>query len=321
MAHPCPTCGKVMATAGGLDLHLDRAHRGPGPGAPPPAGPPGLPPALAVANRVGTTLVLTGLFLFLFAAYQLWGTDLVTRWHQRGLKGDVPAAARAVTARSALPAPEGGSVAVLWIPRIGLEVAVVEGVGVADLKRGPGHYPGTPLPGSAGNAAIAGHRTTYGAPFSRLDELAPGDPVLVSTRVGTARYEVAGSQVVHPSRSEVLAPMGDDRLTLTTCHPRFSAAQRLVVVARLVTPAAPPAPPPTVTEAAPARTRAGLSGDAAGAGPTVAYGGAAAAGLVATRLWARRRRSRRPWVVAAPGLALLLLLFFENFDRLLPGNI
>ena len=316
MGFACPTCGKVMATEGGLEVHLGRAHRGPGAE----VGPFRLPRALVVAQRVGTALVGTGLFLFLFASYQLWGTDLVTDWHQRSLKGDDRPPLAAATGPG-LPVPAGDSVAVLWIPRIDLELGVVEGVGVADLKRGPGHYPGTPLPGEPGNAAIAGHRTTYGAPFSRLDELVPGDAILLSTRAGTSRYEVSDTLVVRPSQREVLAPTPDSRLTLTTCHPRYSAAQRLIVVARLVTatpslaPPVPAAPPPVTAPAA------GLSGAGAAAWPTLGYGTGLAVALLATWGWARRRGSRRPWVLAAPGLAVLLLLFFENFDRLLPGNI
>ncbi|HEX5366807.1 MAG TPA: sortase, partial [Acidimicrobiales bacterium] len=83
------------------------------------------------------------------------------------------------------PSPAAGdAVARLRIPRIGVDKVVVEGVQVDDLKRGPGHYPDSPLPGQPGNAAIAGHRTTYGAPFFRLNELDPGDPILVTTRQG-----------------------------------------------------------------------------------------------------------------------------------------
>lgn len=121
------------------------------------------------------------------------------------------------------------------IPRIGVDKIVVEGVGTEDLKRGPGHYPGTPLPGQLGNAAIAGHRTTYGAPFGDLDELVEGDAIIVETLAGSFRYLVETSIVVSPDQTEVLDPTPTAHLTLTTCHPRFSARQRLVVRAALDT--------------------------------------------------------------------------------------
>lgn len=138
------------------------------------------------------------------------------------------------------PPPEGGdAVAQLRIPAIGLDKVVVEGVGTNALKKGPGHYPGTPLPGQPGNAAIAAHRTTYGAPFFDLDELEENDLVYVTTAQGAFQYIVTESLIVQPSDVWVLNDTDDDRLTLTTCHPRYSARERLVVVAELIGRAAP----------------------------------------------------------------------------------
>src|SRR5207245_6036160 len=105
------------------------------------------------------------------------------------------------------------------------------------------------LPGQPGNAAIAGHRTTYGAPLYNLNELGRGDPIFITTPQGTFRYDVGRSLVVAPSDVSVIAATPANQLTLTTCTPRFSAAQRLIVQASLVgtpapaAPAAPPAPP------------------------------------------------------------------------------
>lgn len=141
--------------------------------------------------------------------------------------------------------PEPGEALVrLTIPAIGLDETVVEGVGVEDLRKGPGHYSSTPLPGQEGNAAIAGHRTTYGAPFHDLDKLAPGDEIIVQTIQGTFTYEVIaqeapdgtqrGHVIVAPSATEVLRDFGDNRLTLTACHPKYSARQRIIVHAELV---------------------------------------------------------------------------------------
>ncbi|MEA3216359.1 MAG: sortase, partial [Acidimicrobiia bacterium] len=129
----------------------------------------------------------------------------------------------------------GEAMAVIHIPKIKVERRVVEGTEVDDLRKGPGHYPGTPLPGQTGNAAIAGHRTTYGAPFNRIDELAPGDEISIQTVQGTAVYQVdTPPVVVSPTQVEVLRDFGDSRLTLTSCHPKLSAAQRMVVTAKLV---------------------------------------------------------------------------------------
>jgi sortase A len=125
-------------------------------------------------------------------------------------------------------------VAILRIPVLGLEKAVVEGVSSRELAQGPGHYPDTPLPGQAGNAAIAGHRTTYGAPFNHLDGLHAGDDIWVTTLQGQFHYEVVDSRVVNPHDISLLGPTTDNRLTLTTCHPEYSASERYVVIAELV---------------------------------------------------------------------------------------
>ena len=113
-----------------------------------------------------------------------------------------------------------------------------EGTSVDDLKSGPGHYESTPLPGEPGNAAIAGHRTTYGKPFYRLDELQKGDSIFVATGLGVFRYQVIDMQVVSPKNTTVLDEIpGRNTLTLTTCHPKFSAAKRLIVTSELTGPA------------------------------------------------------------------------------------
>jgi len=215
-------------------------------------------------------------------------------------------------------------VAILKIPKLGLEKAVIEGVGVPELKKGPGHYPNTPMPGQPGNASIAGHRTTYGAPFFKLDELVQGDQILVTTRQGRFRYDVRESKVVRPDENSVLDNTGDDRLTLTTCNPRYSAAQRLIVVAALQGEAAEP-PPEPVKAPAPSRSledveRAGLSGQGAADGPVFFWGAVAAAVFLCMWL-AGRRWSRWPaYLLGTPVFLVALFLFFENFSRLLPPN-
>ncbi|MBN2114073.1 MAG: class E sortase [Acidimicrobiia bacterium] len=132
------------------------------------------------------------------------------------------------------PPPEGGPVGRIVIPAAGVDWTVVEGVSAADLRRGAGHMPATALPGQPGNAVISGHRTTYGAPFHHLDRVAPGDLITVTTVTGTHAYQVVHVMVVRPSEVWVTEQWQGSWLTLTTCHPRFSARQRLVVVARLI---------------------------------------------------------------------------------------
>lgn len=135
---------------------------------------------------------------------------------------------------SEAPPAEGEALGRIRIPAAGIDWTVVEGVSPADLRRGAGHMPGTALPGQPGNAVISGHRTTYGAPFYHLDRVAPGDLIVVTTVAGTHAYQVVQSIVVQPTETWVTGQWEGAWLTLTTCHPRLSSRQRLVVTARLV---------------------------------------------------------------------------------------
>ncbi|MCZ7534298.1 MAG: sortase [Acidimicrobiia bacterium] len=120
------------------------------------------------------------------------------------------------------------------IPRLAGGWAVVEGVSRKTLRAGAGHMPSTPLPGQPGNSVISGHRTTYGAPFHELDMLKPGDLIEVETALGVHTYRVTGSEIVSPRDLWVTEDRGGATLTLTTCHPKFSSRQRLVVFAELI---------------------------------------------------------------------------------------
>lgn len=129
----------------------------------------------------------------------------------------------------------GDSLTRIKIPRLEVDVVVVEGTTASALRAGAGHYPSTPLPCEVGNVAIAGHRTTYGRPFHDLDLLEPGDRVVLETPVGSCTYETEGTSIVAPTATEVVANTPDEaRLTLTTCHPKGSARQRLVLTATMV---------------------------------------------------------------------------------------
>ena len=138
-------------------------------------------------------------------------------------------AARALDRRARPGRPVGR----LEMPSIGVEDVFVAGTDGASLRKGPGHYPDTPLPGARGTVAIAGHRTTYGAPFRRIDRLRRGQRIRVVMPYGTFTYRVERSQIVAPTATWVTRRVGFDRLVLTACHPLYSAAQRIVVFARL----------------------------------------------------------------------------------------
>jgi sortase A len=116
---------------------------------------------------------------------------------------------------------------------IGLDEVVVHGTEGATLRSGPGHYPDTPLPGARGTVAIAGHRSTYGAPFRDVDELAPGDRIELRMPYGRFTYRVERTRIVAPAAIWVTRRVAYDRLVLTACHPLYSAAERIVVFARL----------------------------------------------------------------------------------------
>jgi sortase A len=118
------------------------------------------------------------------------------------------------------------------MPTLGLSYTIVEGVSASALRKGPGHYPDTQLPGERGTVAVAGHRTTYLAPFRRVDELGPGDRILLQMPYGEFSYRVEKTRIVAPTATEVTLRVGYDRLVLTACHPLYSAAQRIVVFAR-----------------------------------------------------------------------------------------
>jgi sortase A len=131
-------------------------------------------------------------------------------------------------------AEDGEPLGRVRIPRIGLSTVFVAGTNPSDLRKGPGHYPYTPLPGVKGTVAIAGHRTTYGAPFRKVDKLRPRDTIELRMPYGTFTYRVERTQIVPPTATWVTRRVRHDRLVLSACHPLYSAAKRIIVFARLV---------------------------------------------------------------------------------------
>lgn len=136
--------------------------------------------------------------------------------------------ARSLRARAGVGQPVGR----IEIPKINARYVVVEGTDPASLRKGPGHYPYTPFPGMAGTVAIAGHRTTYLAPFNKIDQLRKGDLIRLTMPYATVSYKVERTRIVLPTATWITNPVGYKRLVLSACHPKFSAARRIVVFAR-----------------------------------------------------------------------------------------
>ena len=239
------------------------------------AAPPRRPRSFLALRIVGWSLVVAGAVVALYIVHALFfsdlGTDrtqgaLIERWEAEvgALDLDDPDDDFALEPDDSAPETGGdsdaddegsgetqlnldGAIAVIAFHRPGQDerpvnpdpLAVVDGVSVSDLQRGPGHYPGSAMPGEDGNFAVAGHRVTYGRPFFDLDEIRAGDEVRVWDRDGDHFvYEVTGTEVVGPRDSWVLDSdpqgTGEPTLTLTTCNPRFSLRERLIMFAELV---------------------------------------------------------------------------------------
>jgi sortase A len=128
---------------------------------------------------------------------------------------------------------EGHAIGRIKIDRIGLDMVVVQGTDTSSLQKGPGHYPSAPLPGQPGTVAIAGHRTTYLAPFRHIDEIRPGDQIRVEMPYAAFTYVMQRHEIVDPTDVGILNPVGYDQLVLTACHPPYSASHRYAVFAKL----------------------------------------------------------------------------------------
>jgi sortase A len=128
----------------------------------------------------------------------------------------------------------GDAVGRIRIPRIGASFVVVKGTDAASLRKGPGVYDDAPFPGAPGTVAIAGHRTTYLAPFRHIDKLRPGDEISVEMPYGRFFYRVQQRKIVAPTDVSVVKRVAYDRLVLSACHPLYSASQRIIVFARFV---------------------------------------------------------------------------------------
>lgn len=296
------------------------------------------------ASITGKILIGAGILVLLFTAYQIWGTSIQESHTQDALRSTLISETNSQEVRHALAeaaalnklptgpprtAPrtgdpgEGEPVGDIRIPVIGVSQVVVEGTNTPDLRKGPGHYIGTPLPGQVGNASIAGHRTTYGHPFYNLDGVKVGDPIVLTTLQGIFVYDTTKSFVVSPSDTTVIKNAFADMLTLTTCNPRFSASTRLVVQARLAHSQLFPNKglPVGRLNADP------KSGDLAGNSnveltQTLFWGFLVLVllGSILFTAWRFRRQRWMIWGVGTLGMLLLLWFFFGAISPLLPAS-
>jgi sortase A len=217
---------------------------------------------------LGQTLITLGLVVLLFVVYEVWITNLFSERANHRLEAKIEKQWDKDTVDPLLPLPGGKSPTIklgtgignIYIPRLGRDYhfAIVQGTSQDDLAIGPGHYPSTALPGAVGNFAVAGHRVGKGEPFLNVDKLRAGDAVVVETRSKWYVYRVKGSEngltekdadgvpgreIVQPSQSSVLLPVPNQQgkqpterlMTMTTCHPKFTAAKRMIIYSKLQT--------------------------------------------------------------------------------------
>ena len=268
---------------------------------------------------LGRTMIAAGLLLLSFVAYQLWGTGI-----EEGRSQNVMAT-QFVQPQPVQP-QLGGLVGRITIPSIGVSKFVVAGVRPKDLERGPGLFPGSPLPGQKGNVAIAGHRTTFGAPFSRIDEILGNEKIILESKDGTFTYRVDGQPKIVSATDVAVAQTIDSNtatLTLIYCYPKWTSRQRIIVVATLdVTELPLPATPLVTNEPNKQQPADGWFHDPS-AWPTVLFFGFA---LIAIRIIAAivTRRGRRKifvYLIAGGVFVPTLFLFFGALTRLLPANL
>jgi sortase A len=199
----------------------------------------------------GQLFITAGLVILLFVVYEQWWTGFTTKRDQHRLITTLQQEWKhGITVKNP---PFGSGIAILRIPRFGSKYVfvIVQGTSTADLEKGPGHYAGTAMPGQIGNFTVAGHRTTYLHPFYNINELRPGDPIVIETRTRWLTYTVENipgtsaryQEIVSPDDFPVSYPVPDQSdpslpatqrvLTFTSCNPRYSAAQRIIVHALL----------------------------------------------------------------------------------------
>ena len=191
-------------------------------------------PVRVVLRFIASVMIVSGILLISDAVVTLAWQEPVSAYfserQQVKLEKALIHPPERVVHKNPLP---GDAIGKIVIPTIDVSKYVVEGTDADSLRKGPGHYPATPLPGQHGTSAIAGHRTTYGAPFRNLNDLHKNDRIVLEMPYGTFVYRVEKMQIVDDSALWVTHKVDHDRLVLTACHPLYSAAQRIVAFARL----------------------------------------------------------------------------------------
>ena len=269
-------------------------------------------------THVGLVLSALGLCLVLFVAYVFVFTGLQESRAQHLLLEEFTGPTRANIELSE-HLKEGEPAALLEIPAIGVHQVVVKGTSATDLTAGPGLMANTALPGTEGNAVIAGRRSTGGAPFGNLGELHSGNQITVVTGLGKFEYKVFKVGTVSAGQVDPISPTSSARLTLVTSDPPILATGRLFVIAHLTSPAARaplPANPPTQSQRA-------LTGDSSAVLPSIFWAAVLVAFLFFTTA-AYRRWADQVWTVyllSTPVMLAIALLFFENLYRLLPATL
>lgn len=282
---------------------------------------------LGALDVVGRIMIALGVLLLSFVVYQLWGTGIAESRAQDTLASEFEAVVQNAPTQITIPL-YGDVISHIQIPSIDVDKYVVAGVDAKSLQRGPGLFPGSPLAGQLGNVAITGHRTTYGAPFSRIDEVTIGDEIILKTPEGEFTYIVnAEPFIVEPTQTEVAKTTDPNSaiLTLISCHPRWTSEKRIVVTASLV-PTVEPAPPTKFVAQAgdyvPELLNEGWFHDSA-AWPWVLLWSVALVALYVAAIAATRRGVRAYVSYPVMGVVMLpvLFIFFEQLSRLLPTNL
>lgn len=270
----------------------------------------------------GGCITTVGIVLVLFCAFQFAGSKLVAAKGQKELITSFRKSLEALKASgstTAAPLAPGRPMGILRIPALGVEAVIVEGTRPQDLEKGPGHLRTSRLPGGRGNSVLAGRRTTFTSVFARINELQPGDHVIVTTTHGASKYRVTGSKTVAAGNPDVIGRTADSRLTLITSHPKYLANKRLAVTARLQGDARrlPSEAGPVVVE----RQETGLSGDTSALGPVVIWAELLAAVLAGTWFAYRRWPRRATYLVTTPVILAALYMLFTQISRLLPATL
>lgn len=286
-------------------------------------------------DLIGKTLISAGLLLLLFVAYQLWGTGLAESQAQNKLKSQFIASTTVATpatdapTTTTLPPPpkKGDVVAQITIDKINVEKFVIAGVGYKELEKGPGLFASSPLPGQLGNVSIAGHRTTFGAPFGRVNELAKGDRIVMTTSRGEFVYLVTEAPtIVQASDVDVIRTVDPSRaiLTLVTCHPKWTSENRMIISAELIDEIVPQSPTVFVADdkEPEAVLTEGWFHDPSAWPMVILFALLLIAIAGIARWWAGKKwRAVIVYPVAAVVFLPTLFVFFGYLTRLLPTNL